>query len=91
MNLDFEFDPEKSYANKLKHGLEFEEAKELWEDPWRVVIPTRCKDEERWLLIAMLKNNCWIVIYTIRDQKIRIISVRKSRKNEKEIYHSGRT
>jgi uncharacterized DUF497 family protein len=91
MKLDFEYDPEKSHANNLKHGIDFDEAQMLWEDSQRIMIPARCIDEPRWLLIALVKETCWSAIYTIRDHKIRIISVRKSRKDEKEIYYSGRT
>ncbi len=84
---EFEFDPEKSKANQLKHGLNFILAQQLWDDPWRVVIPTRCTGEKRWLMVARLEDIFWTTIYTVRDHRIRIISVRKSRDDEKEIYH----
>lgn len=85
--MEFDFDPEKSSSNKNKHGIDFEEAQSLWNDAYRVVIPARCQVEQRWVMIARLKDNYWSVIYTVRDRVIRIISVRKSRQNEKEIYH----
>ncbi len=84
--MEFEFDREKSFVNKQKHGIDFYQAKELWKDPFRVVIPARTTDEERYLLLAMLENEFWSAIYTLRGSVIRIISVRKSRHNEKEIY-----
>jgi uncharacterized DUF497 family protein len=86
--MEFDFDPKKSQSNKIKHGIDFEEAKELWDDPYRLLIPARCSDEERWVMIARLLNVYWSVIYSVRSGVIRIISVRKSRQNEKEIYHS---
>ncbi len=71
-----------------KHGIDFETAKMLWKDPNRVEIPSRWLDESRYILIARLESNLWSAIYTIRENRIRLISVRKSRHNEKEIYDS---
>jgi uncharacterized DUF497 family protein len=83
----FEFDPQKSDANKLKHGIDFVQAQALWEDANRVVIAARTIDEERYLMIAAYKQSLWSAIYTMRGEAIRIISVRKSRENEKAIYY----
>ncbi len=84
----FEFDIEKSEANKKKHGIDFHEAQNLWEDPNQVLIPARTMDEPRYLLLGKSKNKIWSAIFTIRQGKIRIISVRRSRKNEEEFYKS---
>ena len=86
----FEFDPDKNKANKLKHGIDFHMARRLWKDPRRVEIPARWVDESRFLIIACLKEEIWSAIYSMRGKRIRIISVRKARDNEKEIYHSSR-
>ena len=86
----FEFDPDKSKANKLKHGIDFYKARRLWNDPHRVEIPARWVDEVRFVLIASMGDEIWSAIYTLRNKSIRIISVRKARDNEKEIYHSSR-
>jgi uncharacterized DUF497 family protein len=86
----FEFDPGKSKANKIKHGIDFYMARRLWKDPKRVEIPARWVDEPRFLIIASMGKNIWSAIYTVRNKRIRIISVRKARENEKEIYHSSR-
>lgn len=85
----FEFDPNKSKTNKLKHGIDFHTARRLWKDPNRIEIPARWVDEPRFLLIAVLEKEVWSAIYALRNKRIRIISVRKSRENEKEIYHSS--
>ena len=85
----FEFDPDKSKANKLKHGIDFYKARRLWNDPHRVEIPARWVDELRYLLIASMGNEVWAAIYTFRNERIRIISVIKARDNETEIYHSS--
>ena len=84
----FEFDKNKSVSNRQKHGISFDTAKKLWEDPNRVEIPVRWVDESRVILIALLEGDYWTAVYTIRNKNIRIISVRKSRRDEKEIYDS---
>ena len=71
----FEFDIQKSKANKIKHGIDFDEAKTV--------------DEKRYLLIAKLEVAIWTAVFTYRNDLIRIISVRKSRENEKAIYYSS--
>ena len=71
-----------------KQGIDFESAKMLWKDPNRVEIPSKWVDEPRYLLIARLENKLWSAVYTLRENRIRLISVRKSRSNEKEIYDS---
>ncbi len=86
--MEFEFDPQKSKKNKEKHGIDFVEAQKLWEDPYRIEIPARYVDEPRYLLIGRIKEKYWSAIFTYRSNKIRIISVRRARKNEKEIYNS---
>jgi uncharacterized DUF497 family protein len=85
----FEFDPSKSKANKIKHGIDFEESIKLWDDPNRIIIEARTIDEQRFMMIAELNGAIWSTIYTVRADSKRIISVRRSRENEKEIYYSG--
>ena len=84
----FEYDPNKSERNKHKNGIDFEEAQYLWLDPRRIEIEARTVGEIRKLLIAELDGIIWSAVFTIRNRNIRIISVRKSRKNEKEIYYN---
>lgn len=86
----FEFDKNKSESNKRKHGIDFESARKLWEDSNRIEIPAIWVDEPRFLLIARLDKDTWSAIFTLRKNRIRIISVRKSRDDEKEIYNSSR-
>ena len=84
--MEFEYDKVKSAANHKKHGIDFLEAQELWNDPDCIVIPARTVGESRYLLIGKLGKKFWSAIFTLRNQKIRIISVRKARKNEEEYY-----
>ena len=88
--MHFEFDPIKSDANKIKHGIDFEEAQVLWLDNMRIEIDARSIGEKRVLLIGLIENEIWSAIYTMRRNTIRIISVRKSRANEKDIYYNER-
>jgi uncharacterized DUF497 family protein len=84
--LEFEFDPEKSRVNLEKHGIDFLQAQSLWLDENRVEIPARTEDEPRALLIAKWDGRLWSAIFTWRGHSIRIISVRRSRKQEEVIY-----
>lgn len=84
----FEFDEQKSSTNKLKHGIDFIEAQRIWDDPERVEIPARTTEEPRIMIIGRIGQSIWSGIYTIRNNYIRLISVRKARKDEKEIYES---
>ncbi len=84
----FEFDEKKSVANKSKHGIDFIDGQNIWNDPERVEIPVREMDESRFMAIGLIRKEIWSAIYTFRNQNICIISVRKARDNEKEIYES---
>ena len=87
--MDFEFDPAKSKANREKHGIDFVEAQQLWEDEDRIEIPARTEDEPRYLLIAVLKQKLWSAFFTYRKGRIRLISVRRARKEERDRYHES--
>ena len=86
--MEFEFDKQKSRINKKKHGIDFIEAQALWNDPDRIEIPAKTIDEKRFLIIGKISDKYWSTIITYRNEKIRIISVRRSRKEEIEIYES---
>jgi uncharacterized DUF497 family protein len=84
--MEYEFDPRKSEGNKRKHGIDFVEAQALWDDPDLIEIPARTEDEPRYLVIGKITEKHWSGVITYRDDRIRIISVRRSRKEEVEIY-----
>ena len=86
--MEFEFDKRKSQINQKKHGIDFTEAQGLWNDPDRIEIPAKTIDEERFLLIGKISDEYWSAIITYRNEKARIISVRRSRKEEIDIYES---
>ena len=82
----FEYDPRKSSSNADKHGIDFEEAQELWNDEWRLTARIKRKGEARRLLIARHAGSLWTAIYVHRDEAIRIISVRRSTSEEVSYY-----
>ena len=86
--MDFKFDTLKSKANKEKHGISFVDAQALWDDPDLIEIPARTSDEPRFVVIGRVFQKLWSAIITYRGEKIRIISVRRSRQEEVEIYES---
>jgi len=86
--VESEFDPGKSEMNKSKHGIDFIEAQALWDDPELIEIPAKTSDEPRFLVVGMIGQKCWSGIISYREERIRIISVRRSRPEEVDIYES---
>ncbi len=90
--MDFEYDPLKSEANKIKHGIDFEEAKALWDDDYAFEVPSDYEAEDRYLVVGEIEGIGWTSIITYRDEMVRIISVRRSQKHEVKLYdHRKRT
>ena len=86
--MKFEFDAKKSNINQSKHGIDFVEAQALWEDPDLLEIPAKTIDEQRFLVIGKIAEKHWSGIITYRTDSIRIISVRRARDEEIELYES---
>ena len=86
--MKFEWDGNKSSSNRSKHGIDFEAAKELWLDENRIEIHAPYPVEDRWIVIGKFQKKIWTAIYTVRSEAIRIISVRRAREKEVEIYEN---
>nr|WP_240924035.1 BrnT family toxin [Mariprofundus ferrooxydans] len=84
----FDFDEQKSLLNLAKHGIDFIDARQLWNDPAILEVPARTTDEPRYLLIGKIAGKHWSCVVTYRNDRIRIISVRRSRKEEVALYES---
>jgi uncharacterized DUF497 family protein len=84
----FEYDSEKSNSNKNKHGIDFDNAQALWKDPYLIEIPAKIMGEPRFVVIGKITDKHWSGVLTYRNGKIRIISVRRSRKEEIELYEN---
>ncbi|MEL6354840.1 MAG: BrnT family toxin [Cyanobacteria bacterium J06627_28] len=89
-DMAFEFDERKSLSNKEKHGIDFVEAQILWKDEHRLEVPARTVTESRFVVIGEVKSKVWAAVVTYRDENTRIISVRRARKREVELYESDR-
>jgi uncharacterized DUF497 family protein len=88
--MEFEFDPAKSETNLRKHGIDFRTAQELWKDQYAAILDARSESEPRFALIAYYRGKLWIAFFTERSTSIRLISVRRARTEEEEIYYEGR-
>jgi uncharacterized protein len=84
----FEFDPEKSQSNLKKHGIDFVQAQNLWDDPNLLEVRAKSDDEPRYLIVGIISKTYSSAIITYREEKVRIISVRRSRQTEVELYES---
>ena len=84
----FEFDAEKSDANRTKHGINFVEAQSLWNDPMLLEIPAKTEDEPRFLVIGQIEGKHWSAVITYRGPTVRLISVRRARSEEVAFYES---
>ncbi len=83
--MKFEFDPKKSQANLAKHGIDFVIAQRLWEEP-SVEFAARQEFEDRFAIIGPMGDKLYTCVFTIREDRIRIISCRRSRAKEMKLY-----
>jgi len=88
--MGFEWDSNKNSSNKEKHGIDFDHAKNIFEDDKRIKFRDNRKDygEERWITIGIVLDAILTVVYTLRNTVIRIISARPSNKDERDIYNN---
>ena len=84
--MEFEYDENKSKSNKIKHGINFEEAKELFDDEFAIIYPANQTKEERYFVTGIIKDKFYTAIITFRNKNIRIISTRRARKKEIKYY-----
>jgi hypothetical protein len=85
---EFEFDPRESAANLAKHGVDFVAAQEIWMDPRMLQIDARSLDEPRTLVLGRAAGALWSAVVTQRKGRVRIISVRRARADERRLYEA---
>ena len=85
----FEYDVNKSESNKLKHGIDFKEARPLFDDVNAFTEDAKHETEKRIIFVGKLNNKIWTAIITFRNDRIRIISVRRARKKEVKSYEDN--
>ena len=76
--------PPKSASNLSKHGIDFDQAQALWDDPWMLEAPAKTEDEPRFLSIGTIEAKHWAAVWTPRGEAVRIISVRRARKRRSD-------
>ncbi len=94
--MRFEWDERKNKTNKKKHGVSFEEASEIFDDPFHLAILDKRFDyfDERWITIGITKKGKVIVaghlyFFTENGEEVtRIISARMATKNERHQYET---
>lgn len=90
--MKFEWDKQKAKSNLSKHGISFEEAQTVFDDPLYVDFydPDHSEDEDRYIIVGESSNSrVLLVSYTERDDKIRLISARQVTKQELIAYQKG--
>ena len=91
MCMEFEWDRNKAAANLSKHGVPFDEAKTIFDDPLYVDFydPDHSYDEHRYIIIGQSQRGRLLVVsYTERENVIRLISARKATRREREAYEA---
>ncbi len=90
--MQFEWDQKKAKSNLSKHGVSFEEAKTVFNDPLYVDFydPDHSEEEDRYIIVEeSSQGKILLVSYTERKDKIRIVSSRQVTKNERQAYEEG--
>ncbi|MBI5202390.1 MAG: BrnT family toxin [Elusimicrobia bacterium] len=88
MMLAFEFDPDKSKANRIKHGVDLGWARRLW-GVRHVVFPTReVSGERRSVIVARVGALCYAAIFTKRGETVRLISCRRAGPKLETLYEA---
>jgi len=83
-----EYDINKSQSNLEKHDINFIDAQQIWDNPDFIEIQANFDDGPRSLVIGRIADKLWSAVITYRNESIRIISVRRSRKMEIDLYES---
>jgi uncharacterized DUF497 family protein len=89
--MQFEWDSEKAQRNLAKHGVSFELARRVWDDPLHVVVPDRIEaGEQRWHAVGVVGSVVVLVVHSHPDpeneQRVRIIGARKATPGERKRY-----
>lgn len=86
--MKFQFDPEKARSNRKKHGVSFADAEGVFYDPLAITREDPYSDQEdRWITVGMGNlGQILVIVYTFRDDEIRLISVRRAMRREVREY-----
>ena len=81
--MEFEYDENKSQSNLAKHGIDFKDAREVWDGPVIEIERAIRQGEERISIVGNFKGDAFIVVYTWRGENIRIILARRANRTER--------
>ena len=84
--MEFEWDPGKARSNERKHAIAFEFATGVFEDIDRTERLDISSVEERWATVGVVEGVEIYVVYTVRDEAVRLITARRATRNEREEY-----
>jgi len=85
--MDYQWDETKADTNLKKHQVDFADAATVFSDDWALTVADDYPDEERFVTIGMdALGRILVVIFTWREESIRIISARKATKRERRHY-----
>ena len=82
----FEWDDDKAESNFRKHDVAFETAREAYYDPGSIDEDDPDPDEDRFKRICVVQGRVYVIIYTERGDRIRIISARRADRHEQRRY-----
>jgi uncharacterized DUF497 family protein len=93
MDDKFEWDEAKAAQNYADHGVTFEAAERVFQDPFAIERLDDRDDygEDRYVIIGMVDDRVLCVVYTLRNGAIRIISARAAEPHERRRYHEDNT
>ncbi len=85
--MKYEWDENKRVANLAKHDVDFIDAEHFdWSSAMEASDDRFNYSEERWVALGFIGNRLLVLTYTVRDENVRLISLRKANKREREYY-----
>ena len=86
-DMEYEWDDKKNAANRVKHGIDFNIAEGFcWDTAVETIDDSADYGEERWVALGLIEDRVHVMVYTLRDHNIRIISLRKANNREAKYY-----
>ena len=90
--MEYQWDADKAQSNLEKHGIDFADSVGVFEDDWALTLKEHSVEgEQRFVTMGMdFLGRILVVVYTYREETIRIISARKATKRERKVYEQKR-
>ena len=90
--MEFDWDPVKARANLIKHGISFEAARAVFDDPLAIerLDDSEAYGEDRFIIVGIVQDLLLSVVYVERKQAVRLISARRASRKEQDDYFRKR-